>query len=304
MGEAAQWLVGFEAGALLVFALAFGLDRLLRGRSAATRRGLWALAFVIVLVSAMTRLVLPPARQGLGMADALAGALVLVWAMGAAALLARLAAARREVARIVAESRPLSSRSGWHVELERLRGDRAIDLRSHAELASPICVGARRSTLVVPESLLDATPEQRRSLLVHELAHVVRSDVALLQIASLVRALCWIDPLAWWALDRLREQAEVAADDAVLGAGVASSSYAAYLVALARDGLSRAVGLRSRVLAILDVDRRRSGSLADVTRWTTASTLALAIAFASMLTACEARAEPSAPADSTISASP
>src|SRR5690606_3376419 len=139
------------------------------------------------------------------------------------------------------------------------------------------------------------------SILAHELAHVARRDCALLAAGAWVRAIGWFDPLAWIAVRRLRAHAEHAADDAVLAAGVRSSTYAAQLVGLARagDGAGEGVtvGLRDRVLAILDVERPRSAALSDVARggrW-----VAAALGLATMVTACEARSEPDERASSS-----
>jgi Zn-dependent protease with chaperone function len=305
VGALALWLAGFEGWALAVLALAWLLDRAARRRSAALRRGIWALALVVVLVLAFMRIFVTPPQVELP--AWLTGGWLGVWASGAALLLLALVRSRRALARELARARPLDD-PHWQADLQRLSGGRAdVELRT-AGLVSPICAGVRRPIIVVPDSMLALPAEARASLLAHELAHVVRGDVALLQIGLIVRALCWIDPLAWLSLARLREHAEQAADDAVLDTGVASSSYAAQLVALARDHLSRAGrvaagGLRERVLAILDVERARSGRLLEIPRWHGAAWLALAIACAATLSACEARAEPE-PARASVSASP
>lgn len=306
MSGLALWLAGFEAWALGVLALAWLLDRVARRRSAAVRRGIWALALVVVLVLAFMRVFVTPPQFELS--TRLAGGLLGVWASGVALLLMRLVRSHRALTRELARARPLDD-PRWQADLRRLAAGRArVELRAASGLASPMCAGVRRPIIVVPDEMLDVPAEARASLLAHELAHVVRGDVALLQIGLLVRALCWIDPLAWLSLARLREHAERAADDAVLDTGVPSSSYAAQLVGLARAQLSRAGrvaagGLRERVLAILDVERARSGRLLEIPRWHGAAWLALAIACAATLSACEARAEPE-PARASVSASP
>jgi beta-lactamase regulating signal transducer with metallopeptidase domain len=304
MSALALWLAGFEAWAFGVLALAWLLDHAARRRSASLRRGIWALALVVVLVLAFMRIFVRPPQAELP--AWLAVALLGVWASGVALLLLGLVRSRRALARELARARPLDD-PRWQADLQRLAGARAqVELRAASGLASPLCAGVRRPVIVVPDTMLALPAESRAALLAHELAHVVRGDVALLQIGLIVRALCWIDPLAWLSLARLREHAERAADDAVLDTGVASSSYAAQLVALARDQLSRAGrvaagGLRERVLAILDAERVRSADLREIPRWHGAAWLALAIACAATLSACEARAEP---ASTRVSASP
>jgi Zn-dependent protease with chaperone function len=291
--EAALWLGSLELIAAGVFALALLVDLAARRRSAATRRGVWAVAIVIALVLPLTRLVIE--APALSLAPGLAAALLAVWAIGAGLLLARLLVGWATARRWAREARPIESRV-WSEGLSALDGGRWVELRSSAAIEGPVTVGVLRPVILVPETMLDIPDDQRRSLLAHELAHVARADCALLLAGGIVRAIDWIDPLAWLALRRLREQAENAADDAVLGAGVTSSSYATHLVALARARLGRA-GLRERVVAILDAERRRSDSLACVPRWSGARVVGLAVLLATMVTACEARSEPSEPSD-------
>jgi beta-lactamase regulating signal transducer with metallopeptidase domain len=221
-------------------------------------------------------------------------------------LLARLIHAGGVVRSWLAASEPLRS-PAWQVDLAALRGGRdqpAIDLRRCSMIEGPVCVGLWRPRILIPDAMLEIPAESRRSLLAHELAHALRSDAALLIVGALVRSLYWMVPLAWLALRRLREQAENAADDAVLGAGVASSSYADQLVGLARAQLSAATGLRERVLAILDARRPRSGSLACVPRWGAARLVGLAVLLASMVTACEARGDRPQPESRPLSRAP
>jgi Zn-dependent protease with chaperone function len=292
MVEAALWLGSLELIAAAVFVLALVIDLAVRRRSAATRRGVWALAIVIALVLPLTRLVVE--APALTLAPELAGVLLGIWAIGAALLLTRLAIGWATARRWVAEAKPIESRV-WSESLASLVGGRGVELRSSLAIAGPVTVGVVRPVILVPAAMLDIPDDQRRSLLAHELAHVARADCALLLAGGVVRAIDWIDPLAWLALRRLREQAENAADDAVLGAGVTSSSYAAQLVGLARARLLGGAGLRERVVAILDVERRRSDSLACVPRWSGARLVGLAVLLATMVTACEARSDSGEP---------
>jgi hypothetical protein len=77
-------------------------------------------------------------------------------------------------------------------------------------------------------------PERRRLVLLHELAHVARRDSLSRSVASLVCALYWFHPGAWFAARRLRIEQEHAADDRVLTAGAPARSYAISLLHLAK----------------------------------------------------------------------
>ena len=82
-------------------------------------------------------------------------------------------------------------------------------------------------------------------------------------LGHLARALYWPHPLAWWAVRRLRVEAERASDDCVLLAGTPASDYAAHLLQAARDlGQARQPAavlaavehshFESRLIALLD----------------------------------------------------
>jgi len=283
---ALAWLGALELAGTAVFGLALAGEVYLRRRSAATRRGVWALAITVALVLPFARLALD--APTIAVAPWLARGLLAVWAVGAAALLLRLAHGVVQVRRVRAASVALAA-SEWSESLRGLHGP-AVLLRISDELRAPAVLGVWRPVIVVPRELLDLPATGRRSLLAHELAHVARADGLLLAAGAVVRAIYWVCPLAWTALRRLRARAEDAADDAVLHAGVPSSSYAAQLVAVARAQLAAgrvaAGGLRARVLAVLDSRRVRGPRMP---RWGLPRMVGAALLLASLVTACEAR---------------
>ncbi len=144
-------------------------------------------------------------------------------------------------------------------------------VRVSSEVEGPIVVGAVFPVIVVPRSSASWSVERWRFVLLHELAHVRQRDGLVNLIAQLACALHWIDPLAWIAARRLREERELAADDAVLRAGARASSYAEHLVALATAmpdhapisvlAMAERSRFASRVVALLDGDRPRCAGL-------------------------------------------
>ena len=283
---ALSWLGALELAGAAVFGLALAGDASLRRRSAATRRGVWALAITVALALPCTRLALD--APTLAVQPRIAALLLAVWAIGAVVLGLRLGLGVRAARRVRATSERLDV-SAWQESLRTLGG--AAELRVSDELRSPAVLGVWRPAIVVPREMLGLPATERRSLLAHELAHVARADGLLLAAGAVVRAIYWVCPLAWTALRRLRARAEDAADDAVLHAGVPSSSYAAQLVAVARAQLERAGrvaagGLRARVVAVLD-QRRERGPRAP--RWGLARMVGAALLLATLVTACEAR---------------
>lgn len=289
-GAALMWLAALQLAGTVVFGLAAALDLGLRRRSAATRRGLWALAIAVALALPPIRLAL--AAPAVTPSPWLAAPLLLVWSAGALALLARLARAHARARALCSRSAPLRDEP-WQTSLRALQGARKdVLLYMSPETAAPLTAGALRPVIVVPQRMLAASATERRALLAHELAHVARADCLLLLAGAVARAVYWVSPLSWWALRRLRTHAEDAADDAVLRTGVLSSSYAAQLLAVARDRLERvgraaADGLRERVRGILDAHRVRSRE----PQWSVPGLVGLAVLLASLATACEARSD-------------
>lgn len=192
-----------------------------------------------------------------------------LWAAGIAALLLRAGVGALR-ARRIARRGTVAHHADPHVA----EAWRALDGRGDpprvvvsGEVDAPIVVGAIAPIVVVPYAALAWSAERWRVVLLHELAHVRRRDGAVNLVAQLACSLHWIDPLAWIAARRLREERELAADDAVLRGGARASSYAEHLVAIATGAahgapaaaLAMAEPMRfaSRVAALLDGDRSR-----------------------------------------------
>lgn len=96
-----------------------------------------------------------------------------------------------------------------------------------AGVSSPALAGVFRPTLLVPPGLLDDLPrEELRFILLHELAHVKKHDIAMNWLLIVLSALHWFNPLLWFAFSRLRADRELARDAMVLLAAGADASQA------------------------------------------------------------------------------
>lgn len=83
----------------------------------------------------------------------------------------------------------------------------------------PPLVTRRRGAdlLVLPRGLLERLDrEELDTVLVHELAHLVRRDGIVRWIEIVACGLFWWNPVAWWARRRLREAEETCCDETVL----------------------------------------------------------------------------------------
>jgi HEAT repeat protein/beta-lactamase regulating signal transducer with metallopeptidase domain len=109
-------------------------------------------------------------------------------------------------------------------ELSRGAGLRAAPrLTSTTRISSPIALGVRE--ICIPESAItELDPEQQRSMLAHELAHLARHDPVWMGLASLVERVLWIQPLNRVARRQIARSAEFLCDDWAVrrtGSGVA-----------------------------------------------------------------------------------
>ncbi len=205
-----------------------------------------------------------PAWPAIAVAVWIAGAAIgLSWMLVAAMRLRRLSAASA----VVAEPR-------WCRALHRAQRDAGL-ARPVRLLAAPRGLllatwGWRRPRLLIPAAALTWSDARVRTVLAHEIAHIVRRDWLVQSVAELLRALLWWNPLAWLASRALRHDSELACDDAVLRAGVGPTAYAEDLLHIARIvapgawptatvmRMARASTLELRILAMLNptLDRR------------------------------------------------
>ena len=143
-----------------------------------------------------------------------------------------------------------------------------LRLRTSPSEVGPLTWGVLRPVVLLPKASVTWPRERLLSVLLHEAAHVRRKDCLARLIAVAASALYWPNPLVWLAARLLRRDAESAADDAVLTAGIRPTHYAEHLVGLARSyaGVSFAAlamaersMLNARVKAILDPAQPRCG---------------------------------------------
>src|SRR5690606_34121416 len=253
--------------AAFVLTLAALGSRLLRRQSAATRHLVWGVAFVaalampalLVLVPGWEVPVLPaeavalweavpepmPAGEVMGVTlpEAATPALplnlllLLLWAAGAALVLARWLAGVAGAVVLTMRARPLDEpawREATAQAARRLGLRRPVTLRVSAALRSPMTWGVWRPVVLLPLSAAAWTEERRTVVLTHELGHVHRRDSLTQWIAQAALVLYWFNPLAWRGYRHLLTEREHACDDLVLSTGLRPSAYAEHLLQLAR----------------------------------------------------------------------
>lgn len=161
---------------------------------------------------------------------------VLVWLLGAALSLGRLAGAFGAVRRLRSEGvRPAPP---WLAEFaSRAAGEksRAIPVMVSELVTVPMVIGVLRPLVLVPASVLSGlTPRQLELIIAHELEHVRRFDPVVNQLQCVVEALFFFHPSVS-AINRvIRQEREHRTDAAVARLAGGGRDYATALSQLAR----------------------------------------------------------------------
>ena len=145
-----------------------------------------------------------------------------------------------------------------------LQVSRSVRLLLDAQCSIPVVGGLWRVRLQLPLQAVQWSDAQLQSVLLHELAHVRRRDLAILAITQVACALHWFNPLVWYAAWRLHAERERACDDLVLNSGVRPSSYAEHILSIVAQlrstrwtqacglAMARSAGLESRLHSVLN----------------------------------------------------
>lgn len=222
--------------------------------------------------------------------------------------LARLTRLRRRSAPVTGERRELLNALSAELGLTR-----QVALLQSDDPSLLVTYGFGRPGIILPSASSDWTDERWRIVLRHELAHIVRHDAAIQLGGELLRVLQPINPLVWLTCRRLRQESEYACDDAVLGAGVAPTTYADHLLDVARQlshrhaawaaapAIAHPSTLERRIVAMLQKHTNRQ----PLTRrgWAVAVLIALGISLplaAASLAEQEVVVLPAAPAPSPV----
>jgi TonB family protein len=171
----------------------------------------------------------------------------MVWVVGAMIAAAPLLLGSLRIRELRRQAKPIDSLAAgsapndasWRGLLEEMC--RTLDLKRCPDLlilpgpVMPMTSGLLRPRILLPEECLSWTPERKRAVLLHELAHVKRHDVASQFFTQLAAAFWWFQPLSWFSRHSLRLESERACDELVLQSGIKASDYAAELLAIAQS---------------------------------------------------------------------
>jgi len=151
-----------------------------------------------------------------------------IWAAGALLLIARMLISSVRMRRAVTRARRREARGS---ELEALLRQavhlvwragapattRRMRILESEIVRTPALHGLAAPTLLLPRGMAAAfTAEELRHVVLHEVWHARRLDVAVNGLLSVVQAVHWFNPFVWFATSRIREERELACDELTL----------------------------------------------------------------------------------------
>lgn len=193
-----------------------------------------------------------------------------VWLLGAALSLLMPLVGLLGISRLCRKSK-LTTDKAWLELLQSVKTElgitRRVYLFRNPNIETALTWGVFKPKLLLPEVADEWSESQRRTVLLHELAHVQRFDWAIQVTMHLACAIHWFNPLVWWMSQRMYLDREQASDDVVLAAGVSPVDYASQLFEFATRlrplqssaaiPMAQQSTLRRRVSAVLDTQRPR-----------------------------------------------
>ena len=115
----------------------------------------------------------------------------------------------------------------------QLRVRKSVQLLESTLVHVPAVVGLFRPVILLPTSVLTGlTPQQIKSILAHELAHVRRHDYLANLVQTAIETLLFYHPAVWWLSDRIRHERENCCDDLAAAACADRIGYAGALAAM------------------------------------------------------------------------
>jgi len=226
--------------------------------------------------------------------DSFLMALTWIWCAGALLLLTLLVrdtirSGRRSSVAMCALAPPLAIRISAALERTTIPPAR---VHVSDDGTMPSATGILHRKIIVPARLVHDLPVNALgSVLLHENAHCRRHDAAVAHLGRLALALFFFNPLIWILNRRLGETAELAADEAVLAAGISASSYrwtlsrsiALALAPTAPPAMARVAdrSFLSRRISLLSLPRKEPAMLRHRLLVTSCAVLVLAMLFTS-----------------------
>ena len=243
-------------------------------RSAARATLVWRVAFFAVIALPATSALLPPIELAAidmpheTFSSSIVRWLPVVWIIGAAIGVARLAADYLSASGIAARGKSVTSgriATLLNRAVTMSRSEHVPQLRETAELPTAALIGFRNPVILIPVEAGNWSDDEIVAVLCHELEHLRHSDWIAMILERIVVSLLWINPLIHLAFRSSSASREIVADDAVVRSSVSIERYAQRLISVARlenrcaalAFSGRLAGTEARVQALFESRRHR-----------------------------------------------
>ncbi|MDX2041661.1 MAG: M56 family metallopeptidase [Acidobacteriota bacterium] len=158
-----------------------------------------------------------------------------LWAVGVLISLLQFGRQQYELRRLCTETSPVSPAELGCADLALPAN---LELRRSSQIASPVLLGVRRPMILLPADIAEwTTADERRAMIRHELAHLVRRDHLTNLFQNLLGVALYFHPMARLACRQLQIEREFACDDEVLVSGVDATLYAESILKAAEHSL-------------------------------------------------------------------
>ena len=207
-----------------------------------------------------------------------------VWLAGFSVMLARLAVGWLRLRSIRRSATPIEPGE----LVDDLAGHR-LEIHLTDQLPGPVCLGILRPVVLLPRRMYhDASAQDLRIVLTHELAHIDRRDGWVNLFQRLLEAAFFFHSLVWLASQQLTHERERICDNWVLARGVSIDDYMLLLSDIGERILMKTThlpavalfegGLLSRVRSLLDPQHDRVTRMTRRSAWTCALSFVLCFA--------------------------
>ena len=176
-----------------------------------------------------------------------------MWIVGVCLFYMRYAAARLSIYRMrrrgVCKAPDSWQRSVTSLAIE-LKISRFVSLLESLLVDTPVVLGHFRPVVLVPLGFLTGLSlDHVEAILLHELAHIKRSDYFMNSCQRLVEGLLFYHPAMWWISSVIRMERENCCDDMVVNLRGDAHSYALALTALEQNRLEQQWPARQTAMA-------------------------------------------------------
>ncbi|MBN2589056.1 MAG: hypothetical protein JXA96_04285 [Sedimentisphaerales bacterium] len=195
------------------------------------------------------------------------GVLFLGWIVGELILFALLLQRTFFVKRIIAQSKPASSKLQdiLNESCQIVGTGSKIELNVSQSLQSPAACGLLKPKIIFPSALLKCfSSEKLRTTMLHELAHIKRKDIWINSLQTFLQIFYFYNPLLWIANVIVRRTREQAVDETVLVyLGEKADTYSSTLVDIAEIAFAKP-SLGMNMIGVVESKKALTGRIRHI----------------------------------------